>query len=159
MTTTNTVNADLYIKELNELTAVTGTTVFPVQEDNSTPEQSTFFAKISTLVSFLQTIFATRTRSIDAKTSNWTVSPTEARRVYVLSGSGTGGIQCTIPTNLPTGFEFEIEDIFGKTITFVPSGATEKLKDSAAGQNFVLSSSPFNRIRVRKITSVQWNII
>ena len=157
--TTNTVNADLYIKELNELAAVSGTTMFPVQEDTSTPEQSTFFVKISTLVTFLQSIFATRTRTVDSKTTNWTVSPTEASRVYVLSGVGTGAIQCTIPAALPVGFEFEIEDIFGKTITFVPSGATEKLKNSAAGQNFVLSSSPFKRIRVRKITSDQWNIV
>lgn len=154
----NTVNADRYIKELDELSAVSSSTMIPVQEESASAEQSTFFTKMSTVVVFLQTIFRSRIRTMIERTNNWTVLSTDSTRVFVLSGPGTGGIQCSLSANLPVGFEFEIEDIFGKTITFVPLATTESIKTSAAGQNFVFSSSEMKTARARKISATRWNV-
>lgn len=155
---TTTVNADRYISELDELSAVSSTTMIPVQEESSSPEQSTFFAKISTFVTFFQTVFVSRIRTVVERTSNWTVTSVDSSRVFVLSGSGTGGIQCSISANLPVGFEFEIEDLFGKTITFVPVSSAERIKTEVSGQNYVLTSSEMKNLRIRKVSSTRWNV-
>jgi hypothetical protein len=155
---TTTVNADQYIKDLDELGALNSSTMFPVQEESSTPETSTFHVKTTTIVTFLQSLFLSRTRLVENKTTNWTVNSTDSGKVFVLSDSGSATIQCTIPALLSIGFEFEIEDVYGKTITFVPAGS-EQIKSSSVGANYEIVSSALNSIRVRKISSTQWNVV
>jgi hypothetical protein len=153
----STVNADRYIQELNETVSISNETVLPVQEISITPETTTFFAKFSTVVTFLRTTFLSRIRTIEERTINWIVNSSDSMKIFVLSDDVSNSIQCTLSANLPLGFEFEIEDLFGKTITFVPP-ITEKIVSSSIGTNYVLSSSSLNTIRVRKITTTQWNI-
>jgi hypothetical protein len=153
-----TVNADQYIKDLPELVSLSDTTMIPVQEESSTPETSTFFTKVSTLVTFLVRYFTPKTREIEQKSSNWTITSLDSYKIFTLVDATPSAIQCTIPSNLPIGFGFEIEDLYGREITFVLP-VTELFRGGSLGVNFVVSSSEeWTTLRIRKVTSSQWNI-
>jgi len=157
--TTTTVNADQYIKDLNEISSISGSAMIPIQEESSTPESSTYHAKFSTVVQFLLQTFQPKIKTLVTQTSNWTISSSDSAKIFVLSDSGANTIQCTIDTGLSVGFECEIEDVHGKTITFVPQSSTEQIKSSNVGTNFELVSSALSSIRIRKITPTRWNIV
>lgn len=157
---TNTVNADQYIKDLPELVSVSDNTMIPVQEPSTTPESSTFFTKVSSVLSFFQRFLRPKIRDIEQKSSNWSIDSLESSKIFSITTQSPSSIQCTIPSNLPVGFEFEIEDLFGREIVFVLSGASELFKGGSIGANFVVSgSSSWTTFKIRKVTNTQWNIM
>ena len=155
---TTTVNADIYIMDLDPGT-LSNTSMLPFQDVSTTPELATFKTTGLGITTFLQQTFCSKIKTIENKTTNWAVTSADSSKIFALTNSGASTIQCSISADLSIGFEFEIEDIYGYTITFVPNSASDIIKSSSAGQNYVLESSATSSIRVRKIATNRWNVV
>jgi hypothetical protein len=153
---------DLYPKELSPLVNIEGTEAIPIQSTSIVSEdtESVFHVTPNTILSWLSSFLQRRIRPIVTKSTNWTVLTTESSVIYVVTASVGSTVTCTIPANLPIGFEFEVEDTNGITVVFSPS-ATERFRNLSNGVSVSTQNSgtdPFRRITIRKLTSSIWNL-
>ena len=156
------VQADLYPKELASISSIEGTEAIPLQVTSIVGEdvESVFHVTPNTLLAWLSSNLRGKLRTIVPKTTNWSPISSESGVIYVVTASIGSTLTCTLPSNLPIGFEFEVEDTNGITVVLTPP-SNEKFRSLANGVSISTQNNgtdPFRRLTVRKIASTIWNL-